>query len=62
MGRLGDFEPLDQTPTGADQALVNIQAEGLDPNYQGTTARPQPSWILPLMIAIAVWFLIVEGD
>jgi hypothetical protein len=43
-------------PVPADQALVNIQAEGLDPNYTGMPPTRSP-WIVYALIAIAIYFL-----
>jgi hypothetical protein len=44
-------------PIPSDQALVNIQAEGLDPNYTGMPPTQSSSWIVYALIALAVYFL-----
>lgn len=64
-GKLGDFLPLDDTSVrfpassiAPSEAVANMQAEGLDPNYTGMPATTQQSsWIIYALIALAIYFL-----
>ena len=67
MSRLGDFLPLE--PEGVtmpassiapSEAVANITAEGLDPNYAGMPATSSP-WIIYALIALAIYFLMEEN-
>jgi hypothetical protein len=65
MARLGDFVPVDEegnrypaSGVAPSEAVANIVAEGLDPNYKGmpSTSTSTP-WILYILIALAIYFL-----
>jgi hypothetical protein len=64
---VGDFLPVDDGVTypassiAPSEAVANITAEGLDPNYQGEAFTKIPStWIVYALIAVVIYLLLEE--
>jgi preprotein translocase subunit Sec61beta len=64
---VGDFLPVDDGVTypassiAPSEAVANITAEGLDPDYKGEPfTKIPPTWIVYALIAVAIYLLMEE--